>query len=395
MGNIPLNVTVRLYRSLRKCQFPAAILFLPLFLRLLGNLPGHPSSTPITLWKNDKKSVYKHKKECIMAASKLNDQLIFNPRTLRLIIGALAFAFPAAVIALTGKITTSISASYHEVQTRDVFVGFLFIIGALLISYKGHTQARTASEPRSLRERTWDWLKEYQEDVVSTIGGVAAIVTALSPTACDGCPMDTKANIHTIGAFILFSTVVYFCQIGFLRSLNQKLLGYAELKNNHGFMEKINVIRNGHSTKDANLHRQFWNYLTVETRTFLAIATEEFRKYDREKAVMKIVKVLLVHGKKIARGWVYVICGVLIALVLLVFIAAAWLLPDLITHSKATFLVETIALGFFGIAWMTASQLEYIRQIEDWLEARREKEPAATRADIAGFVAGSQVQIEE
>jgi hypothetical protein len=77
-----------------------------------------------------------------MAASKFNDQLTFNPRTLRLTIGALAFAFPAAVIALTGKITTSISASYHEVQTRDVFVGFLFLIGALLISYKGHTQER-------------------------------------------------------------------------------------------------------------------------------------------------------------------------------------------------------------------------------------------------------------
>ena len=149
-----------------------------------------------------------------MAASKLNDQLIFNPRTLRLIIGALAFAFPAAVIALTGKITTSISASYHEVQTRDVFVGFLFIIGALLISYKGHTQARTASEPRSLRERTWDWLKEYQEDVVSTIGGVAAIVTALSPTACDGCPMDTKQSSASVGGGSLAGSGSGFCWRG-------------------------------------------------------------------------------------------------------------------------------------------------------------------------------------
>jgi len=58
-----------------------------------------------------------------MNFSKSNERLLFNPRTLRLIIGALAFAFPSAVIALTGKITTSISASYHEVQSRDAFVG--------------------------------------------------------------------------------------------------------------------------------------------------------------------------------------------------------------------------------------------------------------------------------
>src|SRR5678815_638888 len=91
---------------------------------------------------------------------KTNEQLVFDVRTLRLIVGALAFAFPSAVIALTGKITTSISASYHEVQSRNVFVGFLFIIGAFLISYKGHVQEPDADEPRSF----WRWLKRYEED---------------------------------------------------------------------------------------------------------------------------------------------------------------------------------------------------------------------------------------
>jgi len=318
-----------------------------------------------------------------MATSKSNEQLIFNPRTLRLIIGALAFAFPSVVIALTGKITTSISASYYEVQARDVFVGFLFIIGALLISYKGHRQEKIASEPGTLRAHIWESLREYQEDVVSTVGGVAAILTALSPTTCDGCLMDTKATIHLLGAFILFSTVVYFCLIAFLRSLNQKLLGYAELKENKGFMERITSIRNGKTPQAVNILEQFWNNLRCETRTFLAIATEEFRRYDNDKPAMKIVKLSLVHGKKIARGWIYLICGVLIALVLLVFLGIAWRWPDLITHSKATFLVETIALGFFGLAWMTASQLEYIRQIQDWLEARRQKKPAVTQPGIA------------
>ena len=138
--------------------------------------------------------------------SKSNEQLVFDARTLRLIVGALAFAFPSAVIALTGQITTSISASYHEVQSRNVFVGFLFIIGAFLVSYKGHVQEPSTDEPRTF----WRWLKRYEEDWVSTIGGMAAILTALFPTARDGYPMDTAAYIHTTGAFILFASVVYF-----------------------------------------------------------------------------------------------------------------------------------------------------------------------------------------
>src|SRR5262245_27666032 len=120
-----------------------------------------------------------------MTVSKSNESLVFNSRTLRLIIGALAFAFPSTVILLTGKVTTSISASYHEVETRDVFVGFLFIIGTLLIAYKGHLQGR----PKRKSEHLWDWIlsfkwvKVYQEELISTIGGLAAIFTALYPTA--------------------------------------------------------------------------------------------------------------------------------------------------------------------------------------------------------------------
>src|SRR5689334_2401161 len=103
-----------------------------------------------------------------MHISKSNERLVFDHRTLRLIIGALAFAFPAAVIALTGKVTTSISASYHEAQSRNVFVGFLFIIGAFLVSYKGHVLELDGDEQPTF----WNSFRRYEEDWVSTIGGL-------------------------------------------------------------------------------------------------------------------------------------------------------------------------------------------------------------------------------
>src|SRR5215510_15469526 len=97
--------------------------------------------------------------------SKPIGDLGFDPRTLRLIIGALAFAFPLTVIARTGKITTSISASYYEEANRDVFVGFLFIIGALLIAYKGLLQGRSGQKPKNLFDWKFylKWLRVYQE----------------------------------------------------------------------------------------------------------------------------------------------------------------------------------------------------------------------------------------
>ena len=312
--------------------------------------------------------------------SKSNEDLVFNYRTLRLIIGALAFAFPAMVIALTGKVTTSISASYHEVPTRDLFVGFLFVIGALLISYKGHVQEVIGSEHPTLLTRLWDWLKTHQEDVVGSIGGMAAIFTALNPTACGDCSMNTKAIIHSAGAFVLFSSVVYFSLIAFLRSLNRKLLDYAELKQNNGFREHIETIRQATSRQDVNLLRQLWNTVTREMQIFLAITAAEYRRYDREKGLVKIARLLRLHDKKIARGIVYVVCGSLIALTLLAFLV-------LLLAGKAaqttTFVVETIALVLFGIAWMTASKLEYFTTILNWWRTRQEKTATVTRPEAA------------
>lgn len=303
-----------------------------------------------------------------------SESLVFKYRTLRLIIGGLAFAFPAMVIALTGKITTSISASYHEAATRDVFVGFMFIFGALLVSYKGHPLEVTSSRGGTV----WVRIQRYQEDWISGAGGIAAILAGLYPTACDGCSLGTTATVHTIGALLLFFNVFYFSLIAFLRSLNKKLQAYPELQQ----IQKVAVNEN------AGLFGRFTDFLFCEIFLFRRLLLEVSRRYDEgEKTRLentarpsvshtraKIAYFWSAYQQKIRRGCVYVLCGFLIFLVLLGYLLASFLRPDLITFLKITFVVEAISLWLFATAWMTASRIPYLRKIRLLLALRPQKQ---------------------
>jgi hypothetical protein len=317
-----------------------------------------------------------------MAVVETNDDLVFNYRTLRVIIGALAFAFPAMVIALTGQVTNSISASYHEPQTRNLFVGFLFIISALLISYKGHTKKVDETAQLSV----WARISIHEEDWISTIGGFAGLVTALFPTNCKTCDPDTNSQMHMIGAFILFAAVVYFCLVGFLRRVNEKLLDNAEINANATLMGDVVRIKSVQGRGDVNLPKRFVYFWFAESFVFLKIVRVISRNYDEQHGGNRLTKfkdLWTAYDKKIPRGWVYLVCGYLIALVLLAFIIITWRLPGFVAHSRFTFLIEAIALVLFGIAWMTASQLRYWGRLRDWLAARRQKEPAVPQAGAA------------
>ena len=306
-----------------------------------------------------------------MNVSQSRESLVFDFRTLRLIIGALAFAFPVMVIALTGKITTSISASYHEPETRDLFVGFLFIMGALLVGYKGHRLAVSSGRGG----RLWVRIQRDQEDWISAIGGIAALFAALFPTTCDLCSPDTKARIHTLGAFVLFADVAYFSLIAFLRSLNKKLQAYDELSQ----------IRNTNVPENGPLSQKLTRFLFSEIILFRKIVSEVSQNYDRQSPgqnvkgsiayrVAKIGYILDAYGQKIRRGIVYEICGFLIFLILLVFVPVSLIWPDVVTYSKRTFRVEWICLWLFGTAWMTASHIPFRRKLRLWLALRQRKQ---------------------
>jgi hypothetical protein len=168
-------------------------------------------------------------------ASVSEENLAFNYKTIRQIIGGIAMLLPLMVSIIPWKISPSISWTYYT-NAHDIFVGCLFIIGAFLISYKGHQIILNIDEVGEF----WNWVNKYwngaikfriwerknEEDWVATMGGIAALVTSLCPTAlCVGknCPHDTISTIHYFGASILFATTVYFCLVAFRNQVISKI----------------------------------------------------------------------------------------------------------------------------------------------------------------------------
>jgi 4-amino-4-deoxy-L-arabinose transferase-like glycosyltransferase len=128
-----------------------------------------------------------------MTTSESAQNPVFDYRTLRLVVGIVAFALPVVVWLISSRPLSSISASYHT-EARNVFVGALFIIAALFLAYNGHTPIQK-------------W--------VSKGAAPSAILVAICPTSCYHCDADPIepiiSTIHYVAAVILFLTIAYFC----------------------------------------------------------------------------------------------------------------------------------------------------------------------------------------
>ncbi|MFZ5878642.1 MAG: hypothetical protein ACOY0R_04680 [Chloroflexota bacterium] len=181
--------------------------------------------------------------------------LVFDHIAIRRFIGLIAILLPLIVDVAAWDFLPSISASYHADPSefpflpyfpspRNIFVGALFVIGAFLMSYKGH-QVKLAPEKA---EAFWHklgkaavafrcWEHEHEEDIVSWIGGIAAWGVALFPT---GIPVECVDSIafslemepaqpstvipivHLFFAAVLFLTTSYFSLVAFKRRVDQK-----------------------------------------------------------------------------------------------------------------------------------------------------------------------------
>jgi hypothetical protein len=118
------------------------------------------------------------------------EQQSFSSAMIRLFVGIVAFALPIMVsIIVAFAPLTSISASYYTLA-RDMFVGLLFALGLCLFAYRGN---------------------DRKENLFTTIGGLAAWTAALSPTACDGCPIASPSILHMVGGLTLFFITGYIC----------------------------------------------------------------------------------------------------------------------------------------------------------------------------------------
>jgi hypothetical protein len=137
--------------------------------------------------------------------------------------------------------------------------------------------------------------------------------------------------------------------------------------------QKLDEIERLRKQAGINPLRIFWRFLTSEVSRFYQIFSEVSRQYNeahdwksgnisRTDRKNKFFDLCGAHRSKLLRGWVYVTCGAIITIVLVVLVVVGLFLPDLVLHSTITFVIETIALVFFGIAWMFASHVNYLRK---------------------------------
>jgi hypothetical protein len=133
-----------------------------------------------------------------MAGTPGNPQTLCLPYfTLRIIIGILGITLSfilslGAWIFFGTGLQDSISEYYHT-DMRDVFVGIIFIIGSFLITYRGY---------------------DIIDNIVSTIGGISAILAALFP-ASPGAATTVIGTLHTIFAALFFLALIYFALVLF------------------------------------------------------------------------------------------------------------------------------------------------------------------------------------
>lgn len=125
-----------------------------------------------------------------------SDSAVFDYRLLRLVMGLIAFLLPLIVDMRSSEALTSISASYHT-EARDLFVGLLFVVGALLMAYRGHT----ARENRG-----------------ANLAAIAAVLVALFPVPDTGEPVDWTAWVHYGSAVALFGVLAWFCFVPFQKN---------------------------------------------------------------------------------------------------------------------------------------------------------------------------------
>lgn len=117
--------------------------------------------------------------------------------TMKLIVGLIALCLASVASYLSGGGISSISASYHaDGLARDYFVGSLFAIYALLLTYNGASRF---------------------EMILAKVAALAALGVAIFP--CE-CVIHTQKipGVHGVSAAIMFLCLAVFCYLFYRRA---------------------------------------------------------------------------------------------------------------------------------------------------------------------------------
>jgi len=116
-----------------------------------------------------------------------------NQYTIKFLIGLVALLLPGVEVILSRGAITSISESYWYLDSywsRNVFVGSLFAIAALLAGYNG-----TSSK------QLW----------FGKVAALAAILIANFPCECGNSAHEILKGVHGVSAGVLFAVLAWFC----------------------------------------------------------------------------------------------------------------------------------------------------------------------------------------
>ncbi len=116
-----------------------------------------------------------------------------NQYTIKFLIGFVALSLPVVELVLSRGAITSISESYWYPDShwsRNIFVGSLFAIAALLAGYNG-TSAKQL------------WLGK--------VAAVAAVLISIFPCNCRDDTHEIVKGVHAASAGIMFAVLAWFC----------------------------------------------------------------------------------------------------------------------------------------------------------------------------------------
>ena len=120
-----------------------------------------------------------------------------DEHTIKLIIGIIALTLANLTSFFSPDGLQSISDSYHKgYWSRDIFVGFLFAIFALLLAYNGKTG---------------------MEKILGRIAACTALLVAMFPCECV-THTEIIPHVHGISAAIMFVILAFFCHAFFKRA---------------------------------------------------------------------------------------------------------------------------------------------------------------------------------
>ncbi|MCH8906974.1 MAG: hypothetical protein IH840_07785 [Candidatus Heimdallarchaeota archaeon] len=110
---------------------------------------------------------------------------------INLLVGIMGFVLPAALYYFSGETDLRGSmSSYYHTDSKPIFIGYLIILGFLLIIYQGYGRI---------------------DNLLSVTAGLSAWAVALFPTVDSGLPRDLAGYVHVVASTLLFLIIAYFC----------------------------------------------------------------------------------------------------------------------------------------------------------------------------------------